>query len=120
MPELLYKKLGLPEKKNRQKKVTTDEDAIVSLIGFAKNQLVKYKSDEKQKIWMTNILILKVILELRGYEKLLSSYINIKTSSDGRVRSIFKVHATETGRWAASKFVDETGLNLQTIPRGEG
>lgn len=118
VPALLYDKLKLPIKKNRAGKPTTDEDALVSLIGYCKNQIAKYKSEDKQYEWNRNLLILQVIIHLRGLEKLMSSYINIKSSPDGRVRSLYKVHATETGRWAASKFIDDTGINLQTVPRG--
>ena len=118
VPALLYDVLKLPVKTNKKQKRTTDEDAIVSLLGFCKNQLVKFKSEEKQYEWSKNTLILQIILQLRGLEKLLSSYINIKTSNDGRIRSVYKPHATETGRWAATKFIDDTGINLQTVPRG--
>jgi hypothetical protein len=61
--------------------------------------------------------VLKLILEIRGLRKMLSSYINPKISEDNRARSTYKL-STETGRWAAEKFVDQTGFNAQTMPRG--
>jgi hypothetical protein len=33
------------------------------------------------------------------------------------VKSTFKAHGAETGRLSAAKFVDDSGVNLQTIPR---
>lgn len=43
-------------------------------------------------------------------------YVLSELSEDGRSRSLYK-NGPETGRWAASKFVDGTGYNHMTNPR---
>lgn len=116
VPILLYKLIGLPEKKNQTGKVTTDEDALVSLIGHCQSQLLHGPKKDEVK-YLTGLAVCKLLLGIRGWAKLKSSYFDISISEDSRARSTYKAHATETGRWSASKFVDDTGLNLQTIPR---
>lgn len=54
---------------------------------------------------------------VRGDRKMMSSYILARTSADGRMRSLFKVPAAETGRWSAEKSIDGSGCNSQTFPR---
>ena len=123
VPYVLYEHLKLPKRKQRKTKknqepgLTTDEDAIVSLIGFCKNKIAEYSTESKIMEWKIKLGVLKLILELRGIEKLLSSYLKCPSSNDGVVRSVFKVFSTDTGRLSASKFVDGTGMNLQTPPR---
>lgn len=120
LPKILYDKdkMGLPPRKNRKGNLTTDEDAIVSLIGTVKDKVSKLKpGGSANKYWDTRLTVLKVILEIRGIRKLLSSYINIRLSDDGKARTQYKVTGTTTGRWSASKFYDGTGYNGQTTPR---
>lgn len=116
--ELLYQLLELPVKRNRKGNVTTDEDAIVSLIAHCKMNLNKYKSADKIAEWTKKLGICMLFLRLREYRKLLSSYIDITISPDGRARSSYKITGTGSGRWSAEKYIDDTGLNMQTIPRG--
>ena len=119
MRTLLYDKkaLGLPERK-KDGELTTDEDAIVSLIGYVKEHLKKLKpGGAANEYWKTRGEILDVILRIRGIRKLLSSYIKVRISDDNRLRAVFKVVATETGRWACSTYIDGTGTNAQTFPR---
>lgn len=115
--ELLYAELKLPLQTKRTGQVTTDEDALVKLIGHAKSEMLKYTSPLKEAEWQKKLAVCKIILIIRGLFKLLSSYINLETSPDGKVRSTWKVAATETGRWSASLYVDGTGVNSQTFPR---
>ena len=115
--DLLYTELGLPTRRNQDGTITTGEDALVSLIGYCKTEQSKLKTNEARTKWDMKVAILKLILNIRGYEKLLSSYINVGISADGRLRGIFKVGATESGRWAGGVWYDGTGLNAQTLPR---
>lgn len=118
--KILYDKdkFGLPPRRNRDGSLTTDEDAIVSLIAFCKDKLGRMKPGGNAIVyWRTRYEALKTILVIRGVRKLLSSYINIGVSEDGRVRAIYKVTGTETGRWAAAVYFDGTGTNPQTYPR---
>lgn len=117
--EFLHKKLGLPTRSNRENKVTTNEDALVSLIHYAQKEMDNRKTEKSKQDWFFKLGALKLLLKVRGYEKLLSSYLNISTSLDGRVRSSYKISGTETGRWSASNYVDGSGFNAQTLPREE-
>lgn len=113
----LYDKLQLPIKQTMEGKTSGDEDAIVSLIGFIQSNMQKLKTDAALRPWRIKMLSLKLILEIRGLEKLLSSYIEAEQSPDGRHRSVYNITGTETNRWSASSWYDGTGLNGQTIPR---
>jgi len=117
--DFLHKKLGLPTRSNRENKVTTNEDALVSLIHYAQKEMDIRKTEKSKQEWFFKLAALKLLLRVRGYEKLLSSYLNIKSSPDGRVRSSYKISGTETGRWSASNYVDGSGFNAQTLPREE-
>lgn len=117
VPKLLYDIYNLPPRTTKGK-VVTDEDAIVSLLTFTKDKMVtSVKSDTRAK-WEIKHIALKLILEIRGLRKLVSSYLACPISPDNRIRSTYKAIGPETGRWAAAKFVDKTGLNAQTFPRG--
>ena len=115
--EFLYDNLKLPIRRDRDGKVTTGEDALVGLIAYAKSEQNKVRTPETKNKWAIKIAILKLILNIRKYDKLLSSYINVKISKDGRLRGILKVASTESGRWAGGVYYDGTGLNIQTFPR---
>jgi len=54
------------------------------------------------------------MLELRGLRKFLGSYLNVSVDDDSRIRCAFG--HTDFGRLKASKFLDSSGTNLQTIP----
>jgi uracil-DNA glycosylase family 4 len=122
VPCLVYDKMKLPVKRKRavgkeQGSVTTDEDAIVANITFCLNKVEESKKATTKLDWQNKADILKLVLEIRGIRKALSSYIETDLSSDGRLRSTVKVSSTNTGRWAAAKYVDGTGLNSMTFPR---
>lgn len=117
--DYLYVELGLPERKNRKGGVTADQDALVSLIGYIKGQIAEKKTEEAKNAWRKKLGLVRLILNLRGNEKLVSSYFNIGISPDGRVRSVWKVCGTETSRWSCAKYYDDTGFNAQTMPREE-
>jgi uracil-DNA glycosylase family 4 len=119
--KLLYKHFKLPERKKTNRKsgkvtVTSDEDALVSLITFCKTHINKLKSNKALTEWHTKLKVVELLLKVREQEKILSSYINI-SDHNGRVLGLYKVAGTETGRWSASQYVDGSGLNIQTIPR---
>lgn len=120
---ILYEKLDLPTKRKRDGAITTDEDAIVSLITHCKDKIASYKTAEKRMEWTVKLVVCQTILEIRGIRQVLSNYIlsrqrngRPRASSDGRIRSMYRI-GPETGRWSASKYVDGTGFNAQTLPR---
>lgn len=115
--DLLYKDLNLPVKRHRDGAITTDEDAIVELLAHVKAEKEKVSRKDAVQRWQEKETILSEIIYIRGLRKLISSYLNPKISTDGRLRSTLKVTSVETGRWAAEKFVDKTGVNQQTFPR---
>lgn len=119
MPALLYTQFKLPTRRKRGGGITTDEDAVVSLITYCKGYIDNLKTEKSRLQWQVKFEACKLILEIRGIRKLLSSYIKPAISSDGRVRSTYNVGGTETGRWSAFKYVDKTGINAQTLPREE-
>lgn len=114
---LLYDVLKLPEHKNEEGNRTADDDALISLLNFTKTKHDSVVKKETKQKWLRQHIIVKLIKMIRGVRKVISSYITIKISDDGRIRSTWKVPTVETGRWAAEKFVDGTGLNSQTFPR---
>lgn len=122
LKKILYTKLKLPERKKRDKNgnwvVTTDDAALVSLLAFTKGKIEEYKTQSKKDEWEKLFYIVQLIHKIRGVRKLLSSYIAVKVSANGRLRSMYKVGGAETGRWSCNKFVDGTGLNAQTFYRG--
>ena len=114
---LLYDELKLPVQRKKEGGVTSDDAALVKLIGHCSAQIDKYKTESTKQEWRNKLAVLKLIQQVRGYEKLVSSYLDIKVSPDNRVRSTWKVGGTETGRWSCGLYIDGTGLNAQTFPR---
>lgn len=120
---ILYENMGLPTRRNRKGGITTDEDAIVSLITFCKDKMDSVVKAQTIMDWKVKLVVCQTVLEIRGIRQVLSNYV-LKASkkgvprarSNGRVHSTFKV-GPETGRWAATKYVDGTGLNMMTLPR---
>lgn len=121
IPKLLYETLGLPIRKARDTKdkkggVTADDNALVSLIAVAKGNANEARTIETREKWNRVVNILKMIRIQRGDITNISRYVNFKMSLDGRLRSSYKM-GPETGRWANGKYVDHTGINMQTWPR---
>ena len=117
--KLLYQTLGLPPKYNKKNKLTSDVDALVSLLQFTTDKMHTVIRKSTQQEWGMKALAVKLVMLVRRTRKTLSSYILTLAGDDGKIRSLYKVPATETGRWSAEKYVDGTGLNGQTIPRDD-
>ncbi|HEC64062.1 MAG TPA: hypothetical protein ENI23_02070 [bacterium] len=118
---LLYDELGLKEKRKRDKNGkwvrTADEDALVSLVGEAKEQYDNRVQKSVKERWLKALVICKLTMKIRGVRKVLSSYVNVEISEDGRARGFVKITGAETGRWSMSKYYDNTGIPMQTVPR---
>ena len=118
----LYQGLGLPEKfKQASKKkkqegidsvLTADNDALVGLLSSVKTQLQSLKTEKAREPWKIRYLFITLAIQMRGVDKLLGSYINLRTHN-GRIKSLYKVNGTETGRWSCSQFIDGSGINAQ-------
>jgi uracil-DNA glycosylase family 4 len=123
MRHLLYEQLALPPRRKRavagkQGALTADEDAIVQSIGYCADSMSKLKTESGKQPWRAKIGILKLLLAIREVRQILSNYINVRISLDNRIRSIYKAHSVETVRWACESYIDGSGNNAQTWPRG--
>lgn len=56
---------------------------------------------------------------LRSLKVFKNTFINAPLGYDGRMRCSFKITGTETYRFASSKDVFGSGMNLQNIPKGD-
>lgn len=117
MKSVLYQYLNLPVRRSRDGTITTDEDAIVSLLTYVADHLSTLVAPKSVMEWNIKFAVLKAILEIRGHRKLRSTYLRFDNSNDNRVRSLYMFSNTETGRSSASQYVDATGINSQTFPR---
>jgi DNA polymerase I-like protein with 3'-5' exonuclease and polymerase domains len=107
--------LGLPAK-YKNKRVTTDDDALVTLIAWCKKKEYESVRDDTKRKYRNKLNLIRAIREIRGIRQRLSMYVDSEQSEDGRTRSTYK-WGPETGRMASSKYVDGTGYNHQTNPR---
>lgn len=121
LQKYLYDDLGLPVKTKKNKKGetvrTADDDAVISLLNYTKQHIDDVKKASTKREWQIKYHILDLINRIKGIMKRRSSYIDITPSEDNRARGTHKVPGAETGRWSVSKYVDNTGVPLQTIPR---
>ena len=58
----------------------------------------------------------KALQDYRSLSKLLSTYLEVRLSSDGRLRCSYNPRGTWTGRLSSSKTVLNEGLNMQNLP----
>ena len=107
--------LGLPSR-SFQKKVTTNDDALVSLLAWCKDKVDESVRDDTKSKYRVRYNIIRAIREIRNIRQRYSMYMEARLSEDGRSRSSYK-YGPDTGRWAAQKYVDGTGYNHQTNPR---
>ena len=118
LKDWLYNKatgLGLPTRSVKTK-VTTNDDALVSLLAWCKSKVDESIKDETKKKYRVKYNIIRAIREIRNLRQRYSMYMEARISDDGRSRSSYK-YGPDTGRWAAQKYVDGSGYNHQTNPR---
>ena len=110
MKELLYEEFKLPPVYRKRKEkdgstkqtITADDDAL----------------EELDRKFPGNPMF-KLIQDIRGVSKLLSTYVKAPLDKDGRIRCSYVIAGTDTGRLSSRESVFETGTNLQNIPRSE-
>ncbi len=101
--EYFYGILGYEPYKNKTGQPTTDDLALQRLArGTAKKPGLKQAS---------------LVQEIRGLQKLLSTYLNIEFDDDGRMRCSFNPRGTKFGRLSSSKTIHGTGMNMQNLPQ---
>lgn len=57
-----------------------------------------------------------LVQAIRGYQKLLGTYVDIAFDEDGRMRCSYNPRGTRMGRLSSSKTIYETGTNMQNLP----
>lgn len=103
MNEFLYSKMKFPlqyKGSGRNKKVTTDTDALEDL----------------QRKFPHHSRLFDVLLELSELHKLIGTYCQIPLTSDGRLITSYNVVGAVTGRCNSTRTLDDYGTNLQNIP----
>lgn len=99
-----YVELGCdPIYKAKTKAVTTDDMAM--------QRLVRGKAGQPG-LWQA-----KLVQEIRGLQKLYSTYLNITFDSDDRLRGAYNPRGTKFGRLSSSQTVFGTGMNYQNLPQ---
>ena len=94
--DLLYSKLGLPVKRNRNTgNPTGDKDAIAELAKAS------------------NHPVLHAILQVREQRDLVERYLNTAIDKDGFMRCNFDITGTRTGRLSSRASILGSGTNLQ-------
>lgn len=58
---------------------------------------------------------LRILLEVAGIDKALSSYLRVRAHGDNRIRFMLDCFSTETGRMSCSKDPWDRGFNIQTM-----
>jgi len=103
MREFLYDELGLSKQTNRKTgKVTANESAIIKLM----------------KKYPDYVPAFQYMLAIRHEKKLISTYLNVEVSNDGRMRTSYNIGGTKTGRLSSSKSLSGSGTNFQNFPKG--
>mgnify|MGYP006170899157 CR=1 FL=1 len=100
--ELFAKKgIKLPNKRNKKTGKLAPSADELSL----KKARLKHPDDKD----------IRLLLEIAGIEKALSSYLRVKTFPDNRIRFSLDPFSTETGRMACKKDAWDMGFNAQTM-----
>ena len=97
--KLLYELMGLKPQKNKQHKVSTDDECLDRL---------------RRKFGGATASVVDAILEARGARKQLG-LLRSTLDADGRWRSSVNVGAAVTGRYSSSKSAFWTGGNIQNV-----
>jgi len=97
--------LGLKERTKKRKStgettVAADDEALQDI----------YQETENNAI--------RLVLQIREKQKILSTYLEVKLDEDKRIRCSYNITGTETGRLSSGKTARGTGTNLQNVPSG--
>lgn len=100
MSKLLYTDLKFPTMYSKKGTVTTDEEAIKTL-------LKKYPGQP----------MLELINGIRSLRTIISTFLRSKLSDEHLMHTSYNPSGTDTGRISSSKTIRGTGGNLQNIPK---
>lgn len=101
LSKFFYNDLGIPGVKNLAGGSLTTNSPAMALIA------------ERQPILKP---LCQLIVELRSISVFLSTFIDARLDSDGRMRCSFNIAGTETYRFSSSENAFGSGMNLQNIP----
>ncbi len=100
--EYFYGKLGIPPYKNADGNPCVDDKALARLVrGTAARPGLRQA---------------KLVQEIRGLQKLYSTYLNMEFDADDRMRASYNPRGTKFGRLSSSKTIFGTGTNMQNLP----
>jgi DNA polymerase I-like protein with 3'-5' exonuclease and polymerase domains/uracil-DNA glycosylase len=106
MQQFFYSDMGQKEIRKRRSdgsmSPTTDDEAL-------------HKIASREPILLP---VTRKIAELRSLGVFHSTFVQARTSSDGRMRTSFNIAGTETYRFSSSTDAFDTGINYQNIPKG--
>ena len=94
-----YEHLGIPAYRNSQGGLTTDDKAM--------SRIVRRASVGSREA--------KLVQDVRRLTKLKSTYMEVETDGDDRLRCSWNPRGTWTGRLSSSKTIAGTGMNLQNL-----
>ena len=104
MKHLFYEDLGMKPVVNKKSGTISCNDESLHLLA--------------EKEILLQPLVNRISL-LRSLKVFKNTFINAPLGYDGRMRCSFKITGTETYRFASSKDVFGSGMNLQNIPKGD-
>ena len=100
--KLLYDDMKFPKMWSKKRTVTTDENAILTL-------LKRYPHEE----------ILSAIVSYRKDTKLVSTFLDVAVDDNNRMHTSYNASGTKNYRISSSKDLWSSGMNLQNIPVGK-
>lgn len=102
LQDFFYGELNLPVQWSKQKRPTTDDEALV-------------------KLATAEPLVSKICYAINECRSLYNSLsvVNTKLDSDGRIRCSYNIGGTETTRFSSSTNAFGSGTNLQNITKGK-
>jgi DNA polymerase I len=113
LSKLFYETFGLPivKRTKKNKAPSLDEDALKKLSVVASG--TEMDNPARRAIMDKASHIIQLVLEVRGVEKILSTYLRgLPVAADGRVHCSWLEHGTKTGR------LSSRGPNMQNQPEG--
>lgn len=104
MADFFYRELAQKPIKNRQTGALTCNDEALERIGQREPLLLP---------------VTKTIAELRSLNVFRSTFLEAELDHDNRMRCSFNIGGTETFRFSSSTNAFGSGMNLQTVPKGD-
>lgn len=98
-----YVELGIAPYYNKEGRVTVDDTALQRMVrGTAKRPSLRQA---------------KLVQDIRGLQKLYSTYLDIEFDADSRMRCSYNPRGTKFGRLSSSATIFGTGTNMQNLPQ---